>query len=207
MEFCRTLSLLSHLCLVGILGKENFECGEIERFRNELSSVPPTYDFVWKVTATSPPTKSPEAGTKERGIIMDALHHTMMDYEFRQMWMSLMRHNYTLFMSELKEKGEKGVRRWKFLIQYFENMNFADFERILSLFDYERHQYERITMTTFSSPPLPEGYWDRTDPTFWHRYTENEDEMPIDPWKYTLPESYLTNLHMVNPRMFTTPDK
>jgi hypothetical protein len=105
MEFCRTLSLLSHLCLVGILGKENFECGEIERFRNELSSVPPTYDFVWKVTATSPPTKSPEAGTKERGIIMDALHHTMMDYEYRQMWMSLMRHNYTLFMSELKEKG------------------------------------------------------------------------------------------------------
>uniref|UniRef100_A0A8D8QFA5 Uncharacterized protein n=1 Tax=Cacopsylla melanoneura TaxID=428564 RepID=A0A8D8QFA5_9HEMI len=258
--------------------KENFDMAELARVRGEecnVTTVRSTYGFAWKVTATPGPTKSETAGTKEHGIIMDALHHTMMDYEYRQMWMSLMRHDYSLFMKELNEKGhtvfikpkykkhddtfegEKGKRRWKFLLQYFEKMSFTDFERILSLFDYERQQCERHETTTFASPPLPSGYWERTHPTFdwgklasttptkrprtsmnwklfgttdldqkdlttnlnmdnihdfeenfdWKQWTTDDNDTNFDPWKFTLPDAMFTNLHKINPRLFTTPDK
>ncbi|KAL1457087.1 hypothetical protein WDU94_001754 [Cyamophila willieti] len=255
--------------------KEYFDMAELERIRGDVTTVPSTYGFAWKVTATPAPTKSETAGTKEHGIVMDALHHTMMDYEYRQMWMSLMKHDYSLFLKELKEKGhtvfikpkhkkhddtfegEKGARRWKFLLNYFERMSFSDFERILSLFDYERQQHERHETTTYASPPLPSGYWERTHPTFdwgklastdptneprtnnnkwnlfgttdsddkdlttnfnfehiedfeknfdWKQWTTGDNDT-IDPWKFTLGQAMFNNMHNMNPRLFTTPDK
>lgn len=110
-----TIIVILPTLLGSTLGAENFVMADLAKARGETpsgevtttTSSPSTYEFVWKVTATSPPTKSAQVGTKEHGIIMDALHHTMMDYEYRQMWMSLMRHSYPLFMSELKSKGHK----------------------------------------------------------------------------------------------------
>lgn len=121
-------------------------------------------------------------------------------------------------------------------------MNYADFERILELFDYERHKYEHYEFTTYSSPPLPTGYWERTDPSFdwegldalktltpyagtyqsldwremnkldnssdfdWRKYTVPDGDR-IDPWKFTMPPDQIGKMHIVNPRLFTTPDK
>lgn len=104
------------------LGAENFVMADLAKARGEFpsdelsttTSSPSTCNFVWKVTATSPRTKSPTAGTVDHGVIMDAVHHTMMDYEYRQMWMSLMRHSYPLFISELKSKGHKTFIKPKF---------------------------------------------------------------------------------------------